>query len=117
MSFPNVRVVAADASATTDGVAADLQVTTSKARLFDVNAFNNSAGTLYLQAFDAASEPAEGSKPKLVMATFAALGGNFDFGGGAIFGKGIYLCWSSTASTKTKAGATSGIVDATYRKE
>lgn len=115
--YPNVKVIGADDSSTTDGAQKELLVAAAAARLFTVTAYNSTAGTLYLQAHDSASAPANDAKPKLVTPVFANLSGGFNFGDGTIFRKGIYLCWSSTDVTKTLVGSVSGIIDATFRKQ
>ena len=116
--FSNVKVIGADAATTTAAPGTGLQVATVAARLFTVSAYNAGSTTLYLQAFDAASEPADGATtyPKLVTPVYSHTAGGFNFTDGAIFGAGIYLCFSTTDTYKTRTGATSGLMDATYRK-
>jgi hypothetical protein len=115
--FANVKIIGGvaggAASATADGVLPDVQVV-GPARLIGVSAFNGTAGTLYLQAHDAASEPATGAKPKLVTTMYPMASGGFPEG--ALFAKGIYLCFSDTALTKTKTAGTPGTIDASYQK-
>ncbi len=114
--FANVRVIGADESATTDGAQKELLAVDQKAKLFTVTAYNSTVNTLYLQVHDSVAAAAEGAKPKLVTTAFPGTAGGFNFSDGAIFANGIYLCWSTTAVTKTLVAAVSGIVDATYRR-
>nr|WP_294577590.1 hypothetical protein [uncultured Rhodopila sp.] len=112
----NVKIIGADATTNSAGLAADLVVVAGPAKLFVVSVFNNSAGTLYLQAHDATAAPADGTAPKLCTPVFTSNSGGFGFVDGAIFKAGIYLCFSSTAATKTVAAGTPGLIDATYRR-
>ena len=74
--------------------------------LFQVSGYNSSASDMFLQVFDSATEPAEGTAPKIL--AFAPSESQF---GWAVerfatpFTNGIYVCLSSTAATKTVAGA------------
>lgn len=74
--------------------------------LFQVSGYNSSASDLFLQVFDSATEPAEGTAPKIL----AAAPSESQFGWAVErfatpFTNGIYVCLSSTAATKTVAGA------------
>lgn len=111
----NVKVIGADATKNSLAVAADLVVATGPSRLYSVTLYNSSAGTVYLQVHDAAAAPADGAVPKLVVAVPAGQTGAFDWQDGKICGTGIYLCASTTDTTKTLAGAV-GIFDCTYRR-
>ena len=112
----NVKVIGADDDANSAGAAKSLQAVAASARLYTVTAYNSTSGTLYLQAHDAASAPADGAAPKLVVPIFATTSGGFGFADGTIFRNGIYLCWSSTDVTKTIVTANSGIIDASFRR-
>lgn len=116
--FANVRVIGADASATTAAVTEyDLQAVIGRAKLFTVSAYNGEADVLYLQAHDAASAPANGAVAKLCVPVYAGASGGFNFSDGAVFTRGIYLCWSTSDTTKTLlTGTTNALIDASYRK-
>jgi hypothetical protein len=112
----NVKVIGADGSANSGAVAKDLQATTGPARLYSAVVYNSTAGTLYFQLHDAAAVPADSTVPKLVVAVATKQAAFFDFSDGVQFGAGIYMCLSSTDTTKTLVGSTSGIFNATFRK-
>jgi len=112
----NVKVIGADSSKTTAALGKDLLVVASPARLFELTAFNDSAGTVYLQVFDAAAEPPDTtSVPKLVVPIATKATAQLSYKDGSIFGVGIYVCFSSTSAAKTKVVADTGLIDVTYR--
>lgn len=102
-------------SANTNGKAKDLQVSTRGASLYTVSAFNASGTDLYLQAFDASAEPADGTAPKLVTPVYQHSSGGFNFPVGKDFTYGIYLCVSTTDATKSRVSVDSAMLDAEYQ--
>jgi hypothetical protein len=112
----NVKVIGADQVKDSGAVTKDLQAVGGPARLFSGVCYNASAGSLFLQAHDSSTTPADGAVPKLVLTVPAQQTGFFDFTDGHIFGNGIYLCLSSNDTTKTLVGSNSGIFTCTFRK-
>lgn len=113
-----IRVQGADATTNSAGYAGSLLVTALPARLYSTTFFNNSGADAYVQVFDAAAVPSPGAwatAPRLQMRVPDQSQGSFDFGDGRIFGTGIAIAISSTATTYT-AVASAGLIDATFRK-
>lgn len=93
---------AAEASAIASAVAC---------RVDEIVATNTSAGTLFLHIFDSATLPADTTAPDICIAVTASATISWDpeRGGaadrGVSFDSGCVVCFSSTAATKTIAGA------------
>ncbi len=87
----------------------------SSGLLYKVQAYNNTADTVYLQVFDSASLPDNGAIPALAPQPIAANSfAAFEFATwGRPFTNGIVVAVSSTAATLTRTGG--GIFDAVYR--
>jgi hypothetical protein len=112
----NVKVIGADGYKDSLAVVKELQATAGPARLYSGVVYNKNAATLYFQAHDSATTPIDTAVPKLVLQVPTGESAFFDFGDGAIFGNGIYLCLSTTDTTKTLVGSDSGLFMATFRK-
>lgn len=95
-----------------DGYKSALQVATGPALLSSISGRNGSAGTKYVQIHDAASAPADGTKPVVCMAV--AAGANYDYRPPIArpFTTGIYVCSSTADETKTLSGTADITVDA-----
>lgn len=74
-------------------------------RVQEVVCTNTSAGVLYCQIFDSATLPADTAAPDIVFAVPANSTASYDNQQGLIFPAGLTVCISSTAHTKTIAGA------------
>ena len=112
----NPKVIGADQKNTTSGSAKSLAVVTSPARLYSVTAYNGSGGTLYLQVFDSSTVPADCGSPIYVVQIASQVTGGFDWQDGIPMTAGVYVCWSTTDTTKTIVGANAGPIAATFRK-
>lgn len=85
--------------------ASSLSVSALPARLFSL-VVQNTGAAQYVQIFDASSLPADGAVPKVSLSLAAtASSGPFNFGDGIPFTRGIQVCNSSTAATKTIGSA------------
>lgn len=76
----------------------------------EIIATNTSAGVLYLHIFDSATVPADTTAPDVCIAVPATSTASFDprdarGSQGVTFDNGCSVCFSSTAATKTVAGA------------
>jgi len=76
----------------------------------EIIATNTSAGTLYLHIFDSATVPADTAAPDVCIAVTAESTVSYDpqdqkGSNGIKFDAGCSVCFSSTAATKTVAGA------------
>ena len=94
-------------SASTVALANSLVVKSGPGRLLSLTAYNNKNAAQFLQIFDLIGVPADGAIPVMVftVATVANLP-NITFGlGGRWFTRGIVVCNSSTAATKTIGAA------------
>lgn len=86
-------------------------VSAVQCRVDEVIATNTSAGVLYLHIFDSATVPADTAAPDVCIAVPATSTASWDpeRGGGSDrgtpFSSGCAVCFSSTAATKTVAGA------------
>lgn len=68
--------------------------------------YNSKASAQFILIFDAALLPADGAVPKVVLAVSAASPFSIDYTAvGRTFEKGIVICNSSTAQTKTIGSA------------
>lgn len=103
-------------SATTNALAASLVVKSGAGLLFGISGFNNNAAAQFIQIFDAETLPADGAIPSVVIKAPANTTGNFSADWifpGRFFSRGIVICNSSTAATKT-IGAADCWFDAQY---
>lgn len=100
-----MRVKGPDKNATTAALAASLVVRADGGRLFAIDGYNGSASDQYIQVFDAAALPANGTVPKMVMPVPAGSYFTFYWPMGKPFTTGIVICNSSTAATKTIGSA------------
>lgn len=81
-------------------------VSTTSTRINEVIATNTSAGVLYLHIFDSATLPADTAAPEVSIAIPATSTVSWDpEGEKVLFNAGFTVCLSSTAATKTIAGA------------
>jgi hypothetical protein len=110
-----VKILGADATANSGALAATLQVTTSRARLFSVTMLNTGPNQ-WIQFHDSAAIPAGGAVPKVSLPVLAGQFLTDDFLDGRLFINGIFIGNSTTAATYT-AGAADQLIDATYRKD
>lgn len=114
MSF-NPRLKAGDrrypaAANSANALAANAVVATGPGWLYDIAGYNNAEP--YLHIHDAASQPANGTVPLLIIPITAATPQWFEkqFPGGLRFYTGLVICNSSTEETTTIGGATTQFV-------
>lgn len=74
-------------------------------RVDEIIATNTSGGVLYLHVFDSATVPADTAAPDVCLAVGATSTVSWDPSGSPVFSSGCSVCFSSTAATKTVAGA------------
>lgn len=90
----------------TSAYASNLVIKASAGTLFMINGFNSKSSDQWIQLYDAASLPADGSAPKLTFYAPAESNFYFDFGMyGRAFATGIVVGNSSTGPTKTIGSA------------
>lgn len=90
-------------------------VKASSGTLFTITSYNTSAGSRWLQFFDAAALPANGAVPLMTVEVPAGTTGSFDFGSkGLPFTSGLVAALSSTDDALTVAVAADGLFLATY---
>jgi len=83
----------------------------SRCRVDEIIATNSSAGVLYLHIFDSATVPADTTAPDICISVAATSTVSWDPEAlsqsdvGVVFDNGCAVCLSSTAATKTVAGA------------
>lgn len=106
-------VEGAASNATTSALAASLVVKASAGVLLGFQGVNTSGSAQYIQVHDAASLPANGAVPKLVITVPAGENFSLDLSRGRVFTNGIVICNSSTAATKT-IGSANCWIDAQY---
>jgi len=83
-------------------------------RVYGVTYYNNNAGTRWLQFHDATSAPADTAVPVFTYQVATQTSIHIDFGRyGRLFSTGIYVCHSTTDTTKT-IGTTDGLFDVQY---
>ena len=101
-------------NATTSAYAASLVIKSSPGTLYGLQGYNSKASAQFVLVFDAASLPAEGTAPKIIIPVNATSDFSLDFGEhGREFEVGIVVCNSSTGPTKT-IGSADIWVDAQY---
>lgn len=84
-------------------------------RVYSINVYNSNAATQFLLMFDSQSLPADTAVPLMAfsMATVSNLG--LYFGPmGRVFQRGMVLCTSSTATTKTLNATADCFIDVVY---
>ena len=75
-------------------------------RLFGFQGFSNKGAAQFVQLFDLASVPADGAVPDEIVNVSASSNYSFSFGAvGRWMYRGVVLCNSSTAATKTLGSA------------
>ena len=93
-------------NATTPAVAASLIAKASGGLLYGLSGYNNLAGQQWIQLFDSATLPADGTVPIVTFPVGANSSFSMDFGyHGREFLAGIVICNSTTAVTKTIGAA------------
>jgi hypothetical protein len=81
-------------------------VVAGEARLCGVSGYSNKAGTQFIQVHDSPTLPADGAAPAIILVVAATGNFSIDLGSyGRWFYRGIVLCNSSTAATKTIGSA------------
>lgn len=102
LSAPTV----ADTNVTTTAYAASLVISATSKRLYGMQGYNSSGATIFVQLHDAATLPADGAVPKIVIAVPSAANFSLDLAArGRLFTTGIVACVSSTGPTKTIGAA------------
>jgi hypothetical protein len=90
------------------------QVKTSEGTVFGLTVYNDNAGTQWIQLHDSASTPANGAVPAVVFEILTQAARSLDLGSlGRRFASGIYVCNSTTDTTKT-LGAADCLFDVQY---
>lgn len=108
----NIKVIGGDKTANAQAAVNSLAIA-KPCKLFSVTGFNNGPDQ-FIQIFDAAAEPAEGTVPLLQATAYANQQFSFSFPTvGRPFTSGVYICNSTTSLTKTK-GAANCLIDSTY---
>lgn len=83
--------------------------------LYGLSGYNTNGSDQFVQIHDSATTPANGAVPKVVFKVTASKNFSLDYGSvGRSFDNGIYICNSSTSSTKT-VGAADCWFDAQYK--
>lgn len=101
-----IGVGAAPVFVVTAAKAASKVISATPGILYSVTAVNTTANDVYLQLFDAAALPANGTVPKDVAAIPAGWSGGIDYGSlGTEFSIGIVAAISSTIDSLTIGGA------------
>lgn len=113
----NLNFTATHAKATADSAAGGLGKSLAvghKARLFSATMFNNHASAdRYLQVFDAAALPDDGTAAVMTVKVPAGSTGALDFRGRPMT-NGIVVACSTTAATLTITGSDEAQFDVTY---
>jgi hypothetical protein len=74
-------------------------------RVYRFSAYNDNAATRFIQLHDATSAPADTAVPVFVIQVATKTTVTVDFGRyGRLFSTGIYICNSTTGTTKTLGG-------------
>lgn len=115
-TFGDVTVEPAAASNATSGALEKSRVIKASAgTLYRLSGYNSNVAAQYVQVFDAASLPANGSTPLIVFQVGGGESFDRDFGlRGRAFANGIVVCSSSTLATKTLGAASDMWFDAQY---
>lgn len=90
-------------------------IITGYLRVYNITAFSSNAGSQFILMFDASSLPADTAVPLMAFPVSASSNVGLYYGsGGKIFQRGLVLCTSSTATTKTLNATADTFFDVTY---
>lgn len=93
-------------SASTSALSNQLTVKSGQGMLFGISGFNNNAAAQFIQIHDVQGVPADGAIPVVVITVPTVANFSMDWiFPGRYFRRGIYICNSSTAATKTIGSA------------
>lgn len=93
-------------NATTPALAASLIVKKNQAKLYGLTITNTKASSQFVQVFDAASLPADGTVPLFSLTVATGQSAGLYYGSvGRSFEQGIVVCNSSTQGSKTIGSA------------
>lgn len=112
----NVKIVGADQTSTSIALTNSMTLasrTDGRLRLYTVTVFNTGPDQ-YIQIFDAALRPPNGTVPLVQGKVLADTQISFDFSTGRPFALGICVC-NSTASGSLTLGSNNCLIDVTYR--
>jgi len=89
----------------TGALVASQVISATPKNLQEIMCVNTSGSALYVQVFDSATVPADSTTPAIVFTVPANSTAGYDNTQGLPFASGIAVCVSTTAHTKTVAGA------------
>ena len=89
----------------TSAYAASLIIKSSSGRLYRIKGYNSLASTQFIQIHDAASLPANGAIPEIIIPVLASSSFEISLPEGMSLTSGIVICNSSTGPTKTIGAA------------
>jgi hypothetical protein len=112
----NVKLIGADEVKDSAGLAKELLASAVACRLYSGGVYNTGALTRYFMIFNSASAAADGQTPRLLIPVPTKSFWSFDFPDGLQFGTGVYMCLSSTETTKTLVGTNDGLFYCSFRK-
>src|SRR5690242_14725743 len=97
------------------GKVANQFIATGYLRVYGFSAFSANAGSQFILMFDASSLPSDGAVPVMAFPISASNNVGLYFGPmGRIFQRGLVLCSSSTATTKTINATADCLFDVEY---